>query len=212
MYVPDAFSERRPSVLCDVMRDHPLATLIVSDGMDLEVNHLPLFLETGGDGPGALHGHVARANPLWRQCGARVLAIFHGPDAYVSPGWYPSKAATGRVVPTWNYVVVHARGRLCAMEDPVWLRRHLEAVSCHFEAAMPHPWKLDDAPAAFIEQAASAIVGIEIRLDSLEGKFKLSQNRGDADRNGVMAGLRGEGPGAVELAAFMEGYFAGGRR
>lgn len=203
MYLPEVFSEPRPEVLCQLIHAHPLAALVMGEDGGLDADHLPLMLENLGDGLGVLRGHVARANPLWRRSGAPALAIFHGPEAYVSPGWYPSKVESGRVVPTWNYAVVHARGRLSAVEDPDWLRRHLDALTRRREAAMPHPWRLDEAPADFIEKLAGAIVGIEIVLDSLDGKYKLSQNRSPADRDGVIAGLRGRGPGAAGLAEFM---------
>ena len=144
-----------------------------------------------GDGAlGTLRGHVARANPVWREAaGAQVLAAFQGPQAYITPSWYPSKAASAKVVPTWNYAVVHARGTLRVTEDAAWLRALVGRLTDVHEASRAHRWQVDDAPADYIEQMLRAIVGIEIEITSLQGKWKVSQNRSAADRAGVAAGL-----------------------
>jgi transcriptional regulator len=139
---------------------------------------------------GCLRGHAARANPFWQDCQGEVLAIFHGPDAYISPSWYASKRETGKVVPTWNYATVHAYGRLVVHEEPAWLLEQLGSLVDRHEADLPGPWRLADAPDGFIDSLLPAIVGIEIIIDRLQGKWKTSQNRSPADRAGVAAGLR----------------------
>jgi transcriptional regulator len=137
-----------------------------------------------------LHGHVARGNELAKADGAEVLVIFRGPDAYVSPNWYPSKHVTGREVPTWNYAVVHMHGRLRVIEDPIWLRALLERLTDRHETGQAAPWRVDDAPADHVEKLLGAIVGLEIAIERTEGKFKLSQNHPAANRAGVVDGLR----------------------
>ncbi len=151
-----------------------------------------------------LHGHVARGNELARMDGAEVLLVFRGPHGYISPNWYPSKHETGREVPTWNYAVVHVHGRLRVIDDAAWLRRLLETLTDHHEAGQPQPWKISDAPDDHIEKSLRAIVGLEIAIDRIEGKFKLSQNHPARNRAGVIAGLRErDGDGDAELAAWM---------
>lgn len=201
MYLPAHFEERRPEPLHALMRHQPLATLVTLDAQGQpDANHIPLHLELGpGDGPlGRLCGHVARANPLWREAAAQrteVLAIFHGPAAYISPAWYPSKAQDGRVVPTWNYVVVHAHGQLRAVDgDRAWLRQQLTALTAQQEAGLPHtPWQLDEAPADYLERMLGAIVGLELTVTRLVGKWKVSQNHSASNRAGVVAGLTAQG-------------------
>ena len=194
MYLPAHFEENRVEVLHALMREHPLATLVAHGADGLTANHLPLHLAAEVAPCGVLRGHVARANPLWQQSAdAEVLVIFHGPQAYVTPSWYPTKREHGKAVPTWNYVVVHARGRLRAIDDPVWLRRNLETLVDSHEAGFAEPWHVADAPAAYIDQMLAAIVGIEIGITELEGKWKTSQNQPQANRAGVVAGLRSLG-------------------
>ncbi|MCU0922056.1 MAG: FMN-binding negative transcriptional regulator, partial [Burkholderiaceae bacterium] len=162
-------------------------------------DHLPLEFDATAGEQGTLFGHVARANPLWRvAAGAPVLAVFGGPQAYVSPSWYPSKAATHKVVPTWNYTVVHAHGVLEAVEDAPWLRALVGRLTDQFEAPRPTPWAVDDAPTDYVQQMLRAIVGIRIPLTRLLGKWKVSQNRSEADRLGVADGL-----GADAMAALV---------
>jgi transcriptional regulator len=137
-----------------------------------------------------LRGHVARANPLWkRAAGAEVLVVFTGPQAYITPSWYPTKAETHKVVPTWNYTVVQARGPLRAIEDAPWLHALVSGLTAHHEAPRAQPWAVADAPDDYVQVMLRAIVGIEIELTQLVGKWKVSQNRNEADRNGVAAGL-----------------------
>ncbi|MFQ6405544.1 FMN-binding negative transcriptional regulator [Methylophilus sp. 'Pure River'] len=187
MYTPKHFSAPSEAALHELIRTYPFATLIMTTGSDVEVNHLPLYL----DDEGVLSGHLARANPLWQAVQAEqpVMAVFHGPHAYVTPSWYPTKAQTGMVVPTWNYVVVNARGKLRVIEDANWLRAHLTALTAQQEAAFEQPWQLEDAPAGFIDKLMQAVVGIEIEVTELTGKWKLSQNQSPENQVGVLRGL-----------------------
>lgn len=199
MYRPLHFDERRPEALRGLVRAHPLATVVLHTDDGLVANHVPL--EWIGD---TLHGHVARGNELAHLDGAAVLASFHGPQGYVSPNWYPSKQETGREVPTWNYAVVHVHGRLRVIDDAAWLRRLLDTLTDRHEASEPHPWSVSDAPEAHVEKMLHAIVGIEIAIERVEGKFKLSQNHPKANRVGVIAGLhRRDGHGDEALAELM---------
>ena len=200
MYLPAHFAERRDQALHGLLDAHPFATLVASGAAGMAVNHLPL-LRHGG----TLRGHVARGNELAALDGAAVLAVFHGPQGYVSPNWYPSKHETGREVPTWNYAVVHVHGRLRVTHDAHWLRALLAALTDRFEAAEPRPWKLADAPADHVDKLLGAIAGIEIAIERIEGKFKLSQNHPAANRAGVIAGLgrRAQGDDPA-LAALMQ--------
>ncbi|MFC4528260.1 FMN-binding negative transcriptional regulator [Dyella halodurans] len=199
MYMPPYFKETRSEALHALMRAYPFATLVTHGDAGLGANHLPW--ELVGD---RLHGHVARGNELARADGAEVLLIFRGPDGYVSPNWYPSKHETGREVPTWNYAVVHVHGRLRVVEDHTWLRQLLERLTDRHEAGQPKPWHVSDAPADHIEKALGGIVGLEISVERIEGKFKLSQNHPAANRAGVVDGLRQRrGRGDAELADLM---------
>jgi transcriptional regulator len=207
VYLPVHFEETRREVLHALMRDHPLATLVAHGAGGLAAHHLPLHFASGIAPLGALQGHVARANPLWQQAAdAEVLVIFHGPQAYVTPSWYPTKREHGRAVPTWNYAVVHARGRLRAIDDPAWLRGQLETLVGHHEAGFAEPWRIADAPPDYIERMLSAIVGIEIAITGLQGKWKASQNQPPANRAGVVAGLGRQGTDdAMRMAALVAG-------
>lgn len=187
MYQPAHFVQADPAALHGLIQAFPLATLVHAAHDGLTADHLPLEIDAAA---GVLRGHVARANPLWqRAAGQRVLAVFHGPQGYVSPGWYASKAIHGKVVPTWNYAVVHAHGTLRAVDDAAWLRALVGRLTERHEAAQSLPWQVDDAPADFVAAMLQAIVGFEIAIESLEGKWKLSQNRGQADRAGVVEAL-----------------------
>jgi len=210
MYLPRHFEQADAQAIAALMKEHPLATLVstAADG-SLNADHVPLVYDAG-DGPqGTLRGHVARANPLWRTlaAGGPVLAVFHGPQAYISPSNYASKQEHGKVVPTWNYAVVHAHGKLQPVDDAAWLRAFVERLTLRHESAREQPWAVSDAPADFLEQMVKAIVGIEIEVTRLEGKWKVSQNRGEADRAGVTAGLLAEG---TDEAAAMARLVAGG--
>lgn len=186
MYMPRSFKETRNDALQALMRDYPFAAVVTGTSAGLAANHLPLELIDGT----TLHGHVARGNELAQADGANVLVIFQGPDAYVSPNWYPSKHETGREVPTWNYAVVHVHGRLRVVEDNEWLLALLHRLTDNHEAGQAQPWRLTDAPADHTDKLLKAIVGLEITIDRIEGKFKLSQNHPSANRSGVVEGLR----------------------
>ena len=185
MYVPDPFREDRSDVLAAAMREIAFATL-VTEG--LNANHLPMLLDDG-----VLRGHVARANPVWKAGDGAALAIFLGPHAYVSPNWYPSKAETGKAVPTWNYITVHARGPIRWIQDADWLRAQVTALSAHHEGPRPDPWKVEDASAGYIDGLVRAIVGFELTIQAIEGKYKLSQNRPEVDQQGVRDAFTREG-------------------
>ena len=194
MYIPDHFREDRPEVLHDAMRGIGFATLVTTG---LEANHLPMLFADG-----VLRGHVARANPVWKAGDGEALAIFLGPHGYVSPNWYPSKALTGKAVPTWNYITVHARGVIRWIQDADWLRGHVTALSDTHEAERPGPWKVGDAPASYIDSLLRAIVGFELTIEMLEGKYKLSQNRDAADQGGVREAFAQLG--RTDLSGLME--------
>jgi transcriptional regulator len=196
MYLPSHFEESRAEVLHALIRAQPLGLLVTQSDAGLQANTVPFLLDPDpAGGPGILRAHVARANPLWRETrtDAETLVVFQGPQAYVSPGWYPSKAEHGKVVPTWNYVMVQARGTLRAIDDAAWVRAFVTRLTAHHEAVQAKPWAVADAPADFIETMTRAIVGIEITLSALTGKWKVSQNRSAADRAGVASGLRAVG-------------------
>lgn len=202
MYLPAHFAEDRVEVLHALMREHPFATLASRAGDGLVADHLPLQLSPDGT---RLVGHVARANPLWKAAaGQEVLVIFHGPQAYVSPSWYPSKHENGKAVPTWNYVVVHASGRLTAIDDAQRLRALLEDLVDRHEGDFALPWRVADAPPDYIEKMLGAIVGIEIAIAALQGKWKTSQNQPAANRTGAVAGLSQRGmANADDMAALV---------
>jgi transcriptional regulator len=190
MYLHPHFEQQDPAALQALMREHPLAALVTSGPDGLTADHVPLEFDATAGEHGTLVGHVARANPLWQSAaGKPVLAIFRGPQAYVSPSWYPSKAGTHKVVPTWNYAVVHAHGVLEAVDDAPWLRELVGRLTDRHEAPRPAPWSVGDAPADYVQTMLRAIVGIRIPIERLVGKWKVSQNRSQADREGVAQGL-----------------------
>ncbi|WP_198373231.1 FMN-binding negative transcriptional regulator [Roseomonas rosulenta] len=210
MYTPPAFREDRPEVLHAVMRAARLALLVSAapDGGAPEATHLPLLLDPGEGPHGTLYGHVAKANPQWRSlaAGGPARAIFPGPEAYVSPSHYASKAEHGRVVPTWNYVAVHAIGPVEVVEDAARLHALVSRLTDHHEAPRADPWAVADAPEPFIAGQLKGIVGIVLRIETLIGKRKLSQNRSEADRAGVVAGLHASAdPADRAVAAAMQG-------
>ncbi len=191
MYLPEHFNESRLDVLQQLMRERPLAALITLGSAGLNANHIPFELALDPAPCGTLRAHVARANPLWRDFSQSVeaLVIFQGPQAYVSPSWYPTKQSTGEVVPTYNYVAVHAYGPLRIVDDVAWLRGLVSRLTARFEAPQAQPWSVSDAPESFIEKQLQAIVGIEITVTRLFGKWKVSQNRSGIDRRGVVSEL-----------------------
>lgn len=207
MYVPNSFAEQDPETLAAFIAAHPLATLVTSvAGEGLFGTHLPLVYDRARGPRGTLVGHVARANPHGRLAAHPVdaLVIFTGPDAYITPSWYPSKHAHGRAVPTWNYIAVHVYGSLRLVDDEKWMRHHLEDITTRHEASQAHPWHVHDAPAEYVNQQMQAIVGLEIAVDRLEGKWKMSQNRSAADVDGVIHGLgERETAQSAEVAALV---------
>lgn len=201
MYLPTHFEETRVDVLRELIRAHPLGALVTLTGAGLDASHLPFELDADREPFGTLRGHVARANPVWREFSRDVeaLVIFQGPGAYVSPAWYSTKQATGRVVPTWNYAVVHAHGPLRVVDDKAWLRDFVTRLTDRHESGRDDPWHVTDAPAEYIDGMLGAIVGIEIPLTRLRGKWKMSQNRPAHDRAGVVEGLARAGDPVADL-------------
>lgn len=195
MYTPASFKESDTARLHALIEAHPLALLVTHGLGGLQASPLPFLLYAEEGANGVLRAHLARANPHWQAlAGAdECLVVFQGVQGYVTPSWYPSKAETHKVVPTWNYATVHAWGRPTAIDDPAWLRRQLDDLTHVHESSRPRPWSVGDAPSDYIAAQMKAIVGIEIPIARLEGKFKMSQNRSQADRAGVVAGLRDEG-------------------
>ncbi|MGY2227549.1 FMN-binding negative transcriptional regulator [Pseudomonas gingeri] len=191
MYTPSAFSEQDLLTLQRHIQDTRLATLVTHGKLGLQASHVPLLLDPGQGPNGTLYGHLARANPQWRELaeGGEILVIFAGADAYVSPSFYPAKAEHGKVVPTWNYVAVHAYGEAEVFDDAERLRNLVSALTDRHEAGRDQPWKVDDAPAPYIDSMLRAIVGFALPIQRLEGKRKLSQNRSAADIAGVQQGL-----------------------
>jgi transcriptional regulator len=195
MYLPPHFREDRLDVQHALMRERPLGTLVTAGPAGLTANHVP-FLLYADEGPfGTLRGHLARANPQLGELAqvAECLAIFHGAEDYISPGWYATKRETGKVVPTWNFVTVHAWGAPRVLDDAAWLRRQVEDLTNVHEARQPAPWRVDDAPADYLATMLTGIVGVEIPIARIEGKWKMSQNRSEADRAGIRDGLRAQG-------------------
>ena len=209
MYQPPLFREERVDVMHDLMRAHPFATLVCLEAGALSANHIPLVIHPELSDKGTLRGHVSKGNPLWREHDPSVeaLAIFQGPQHYVTPSWYPSKKAHGKVVPTWNYAVVHAYGTPTIMQEPAWLLAHLNELTNRNETERPVPWEVSDAPDEFVGKQLKGIVGMEIPITRLEGKWKVSQNRDAKDRRGVTRGLVVENDrDAVAMSALVEQY------
>ena len=190
MYIPQHFAQDDVAEMHALMRSHPLATLISHGADGLNANHLPLLLSEG-----KLQGHVARANPVWRDGAVigEVLVIFHGHDSYISPSGYATKAEHGKVVPTWNYAAVHAYGELRAIDDRDWVFRQISALTTSNEAALPQPWAVSDAPADYIDKMLGAVVGIEISITRLLGKWKVSQNQPAVNQASLIAALEKAG-------------------
>jgi transcriptional regulator len=191
MYIPRAFEEERLPVLHELIRSQPFCSLVTMGASGLFASHLPMVLHGDQGSFGVLHGHLSRANTHWHDFnpGVEALAIFSGAHHYISPSWYPEKSEHGKVVPTWNYAVVHAYGYLRAVEKSDWLSTHLQELTNQQESASPVPWKVTDAPADFIASLLKGIVGLELTITRLEGKWKASQNRSERDRRGVIGAL-----------------------
>jgi transcriptional regulator len=206
LYLPAHFNESRTPVLHALMRAHPLTTLVTLCDSGLVANHVPVQTLDEPAPLGSIRGHIARANPLWREyrSGTQALAIFQGPQVYISPSLYPSKAKSGEVVPTWDYAVVHASGTLRFTEDAEWLRGFVSGLTDSHEKPRSQPWKIEDAPPSYIDKMLKLIVGFEFSVASLAGKWKVSQNRPQADRQGVIHNLRTAGDAdSREIAAML---------
>jgi transcriptional regulator len=191
MYIPKHFGETNLDVIQALMSDYPLSTLVTLSADGLNANHIPLHWVDNGSDYGCLRGHVARANPMWTYVdrGCEVLAIFQSENAYISPSWYATKQQTGKVVPTWNYAAVHAYGTMRVIDDAAWIRNQLEAMTFHHELAFPEPWMVSDAPQDFTDMLIEQIVGIEITITRLQGKWKVSQNQSSENQESVIEGL-----------------------
>jgi transcriptional regulator len=191
VYVPQHFEEHDLGVLHALVRARPLGTWVTEVEGQLVVNHIPFVLEPSEGPLGTLRGHVARANGVWRGASTRIesVVVFQGPQAYITPSWYQAKREHGKVVPTWNYAVVHAHGMPRVIDEPEWLRRNVEELTAAHESPRHEPWHVSDAPSAYIDGLLKAIVGVEIPIAKLIGKWKASQNRSETDRRGVVAGL-----------------------
>lgn len=202
MYIPPHFAQTQPEHLRRIMRTHPLGVLVTSGPEGLDADHIPFEFDPGAGPLGTLSAHVARANPLWQRCpsGSEVMVIFRGAEAYVSPNWYPSKHEAHRQVPTWNYEVVHAHGKLKVHDDERFLRGLVARLTRQHEAAEPRPWKMGDSAPEFIDEMLSKIVGVEIEITSLSGKSKLSQNKEARDRLGAAETLAARGRGELAKA------------
>ena len=209
MYVPSAHEEHDRGTLHRLIAAHPLGTLITTSGNELVANHVPFILQPEQGELGTLICHVARANPVWRELSQErnSLVVFQGANTYITPSWYPSKHAHGRVVPTWNYAVVHVRGIPRIIEDRAWLIAQVHALTGIHEAEQPAPWRVTDAPAEFIDRMLQMIVGIEIPIAQLTGKWKVSQNRAHEDKQGVVHGLATRnGTRDAEMASMVERF------
>ena len=203
MYLPKEFTETRVPVLHDAIRQAKLGTLVTLGEAGLEASHVPMLIDPEPAPYGTLMGHIARTNPQWRRptAGVQALAMFLGPNAYISPAWYATKQQTGKVVPTWNYVAIHAYGEVRFFEDAERLLRLVTRLTETHEAGRPAPWAVSDTPRPYIDVMLKGIIGFELPIVRLEGKWKMSQNRPAEDRAGTIEGLRHEGgPGGAAVA------------
>lgn len=208
MYIPASFREKRTEKLHELMQAHPLGLLVTNGVNGLHASPLPFLLYPDEGEFGVLRTHMARANPHWKELAglAVCLVVFQGAEGYITPSWYPSKAETHKVVPTWNYATVHAWGMASVVDDAAWLRRQLNDLTGYHEKPRLQPWSVDDAPAEYVVAQMKAIIGIEIPIRRIEGKCKMSQNKDEADRAGVLRGmLDGDDPHSdAQLAHFVE--------
>jgi len=208
MYIPKYHEEHNLDVLHDLITAHPLGTWAVCQDNKITAHHLPFMLDRSRGTCGSLVTHVAKANPVWQLIHENTdssLIIFQGANTYITPSWYVSKQEHGKVVPTWNYAVVHVYGVPKAWTDMDWLHQHVNTVTDAYEAQQPKPWKVNDAPQEYIDQMTQGIVGIEIPIERIIGKWKVSQNRNEADRQGVIDGLRAKGDAdSIAMAVMVE--------
>ena len=213
MYIPKHFEERDIGVLHALVRAHPLGAWVTHVDDMLQVNHIPFLVDSTRGEHGTLVGHVARANAIWQSFSSDIesVVIFQGPQTYITPSWYASKREHGKVVPTWNYALVHAYGVPQAIEDKAWLLAHVTALSTFHESERTDPWSVFDAPADYIDTMLKSIVGIEIPITSIAGKWKTSQNKSRPDKLGTIAGLRERGDeAALKMAALVEQHVTRG--
>jgi transcriptional regulator len=208
LYIPKFNEETRLEILHGLIQSQPFATLITMGSSGLIATHLPMALSPGEGSPDILRGHVSRANPQWRDLDSSVdaLAIFAGPQHYITPSWYPEKFEDAKVVPTWNYAVVHAYGTVTTIEDPAWLLTHLKSLTAQHEAAFPSPWAVTDVPEDYVASQIRGIVGIEIPIRRLEGKWKVSQNKSERTRKSIERGLEELGtPASLAMRQLVSG-------
>jgi transcriptional regulator len=205
MYQPPHFREDRLEVQHALIRTHSLGLLVTAGPGGLQANHVPFLVDADGSEHGTLRVHLARANPQLQELTTvtECLVVFQGPQQYISPSLYPTKREHGKVVPTWNYITVHAWGQPRVIDDAAWLRRQVEDLTLHKEGSRPAPWTVSDAPEQFVAAQLKGIIGIEIPIARIEGKWKVSQNRPAVDQTGVVAGLRGNGDDAEIMAALV---------
>jgi transcriptional regulator len=202
MYQPQHFREDRLAVQHTLIREHPLGLLVTAGPGGLQANHIPFLIDSEASAHGTLRAHLARANPQLRELAVvdECLVAFQGPQIYISPSLYPTKREHGKVVPTWNYITVHAWGKPQVMDDAAWLRRQIGDLTAHNERTRAQAWQVSDAPDAFVAMQIKGIVGLEIPIARIEGKWKVSQNRPAVDQAGVVAGLSGQGDEADAVA------------
>jgi transcriptional regulator len=207
MYIPKHFEVTDVEIMHNLIRDYGLATLVTLPAKGINANHIPLYLSDTTRPFGTLKGHVSRSNPILDDFKNEVetLAIFHGPNSYITPSWYHIKKESGKVVPTWNYVVVHAYGTLNIIDNPEWLLTQLEMLTNHNEIPFSEPWSVADAPHEFTEKLLTSIVGIEMKITKLFGKWKVSQNQPQQNRESVVAGLNTRNQlGASQMAELVK--------
>jgi transcriptional regulator len=200
MYIPQHFEETRIDVLHAMMRANPLATLVTLADKQFNANHIPMVLDAKS---GILRAHIARANSLWKTFDENIgcMAIFQGPISYISPSYYPSKKITERVVPTWNYAVVHVHAKLKVIDNAAWILNQINTLTQQQEAVREQPWKVADAPTDYVDQLLGALIGLELSIERIEGKWKVSQNQKPQDHQGVIDGLTREGTQQAEMMA-----------
>ncbi|WP_086929513.1 FMN-binding negative transcriptional regulator [Agarilytica rhodophyticola] len=191
MHIPKKFRQQDMDLLKGVIREYPFATLITHSEHGLNANHIPMLLSETSGGKDALHGHIARANPLWQEVPdqAEALVVFNGPHCYISPNHYPTKHETGKAVPTWNYIAVHVKGVISFVKEREWIHSMIDSLSREHERSEKQPWSVSDAPLDYIQKMLPAVVGIEISITSISGQWKLSQNQPEQNQTGVIKGL-----------------------
>ena len=205
MYIPKKFKQDNTQDLLTCIEQYPFATLITGGSDAFDAMHLPLYMVQEGD-TFKLRGHIARANPLWSKANSEcpVLVIFNGPNCYVSPNHYPTKKQNGRAVPTWNYVVVHVKGALRFIHDSEWIKEVMGTLTTQHEAGELTPWSMNDAPQEYIDRLVGAVVGIEIDVESITGKWKLSQNQPEVNQAGVISGLSQDNEAGKKVAELIK--------